>query len=267
MRGAEMELDQASGAVVPQDAKLSPETPDPPRRRFVRKAVMVGLVGLVVAASLGTTLSPIFRLDNLRVTGTSHLSASQVIDAAGLARGANVFWLDTGGVERRLESLNWVASAQVKKTLPGTITIAIHERSPVGAVDRSGTFDLVAGDGTVLAAVGGDPKLPRIEVRTIPGGPVAGSYVGPAELLAAVPIDVRAEIESVALADDGELTGQTRTGAVLMLGPPVDLAAKGIALAAVLRWARDRGVHLVEIDLRTPTAPSARLAGGGPARF
>ncbi len=262
MRSDEMELVPDPVGVLPRDAEPLPERP---RRWFVRKAIVVGLVGLVVAAGLGTTMSPIFRLDNLRVTGTSHLSARQVIAAAGLAMGANVFWLDTGGVERRLESLNWVASARVTKTLPGTVTIAIHERSPVGAVDRSGAFDLVAGDGTVLATVRRDPGLPRIEVRTIPGGPVAGSYVGPAELLAAVPADVRVEIESVALADDGELLGQTRSGATVMLGPPVDLTAKGVALSAVLHWASNHRVRLLEIDLRTPSAPSARLVGGAPA--
>src|SRR2546427_540953 len=83
---------------------------------------------VALAAGLGTTMSPIFRLKNVRVTGTSHLSAGQVIEAAGLAKGANVFWLDTGEVQRRVESLNWVESAQVSKTLPGTIAIAIHER-------------------------------------------------------------------------------------------------------------------------------------------
>src|SRR4029453_18091693 len=96
--------------------------------------------------------SAFFAIDDVRVVGNAHLTSARVIREAGIAPEAKVLSVDLEGVEARLESDPWVASATVERSLPGTITIRVDERVAVVAVERAGAFVLIASDGTVLGA-------------------------------------------------------------------------------------------------------------------
>ncbi len=67
----------------------------------------------------------------------------QIVRIAGVSNATNALWLDEGVVERRLEAEPWIADADVRVTLPLTVEIAVHERSPVAVARGSG--DLVDG--------------------------------------------------------------------------------------------------------------------------
>ena len=208
----------------------------------------------------GLSVSPLFRVDRVDVTGAHHLSPSDVVRLAGLAGGGNVFWLDTAEVRRRLESDPWIARASVTRSLGGTVAIAVRERAPVAVVDRSGAYELVAGDGTLLGTGPRSPTLPVIDA-----GPGAGSMAGPAGAVAALAKPLRAQVVTVVMDDAGELSLSMRSGVTVAYGPAIAAEQKGRALGEVLAWAKRRGLKVASVDVIAPAAPSLRLVGGATA--
>ena len=96
-----------------------------------------------------------------------HVHAAQVraVAAPLLARG--FFAIDLNQVQRAVAALPWVASAQVRKRWPDTVTIRIAERAPWA---RWTGGRLIATDGTVFsvpdaATLGGLPQLAGPDAR------------------------------------------------------------------------------------------------------
>ncbi len=246
---------------------------EPPGRRGLRSAwtLAAACVALLLALAFVVSRSGIFALTSLRVEGTQHLSRQDVARLAGLEGSPNVLWLSASDVDRRLLADPWIASAQVTRTLPGTVSITIRERTPVAVTtDPSGRTFLVASDAVILAPAGVGTDLPAIlptPTRALaPGQRLA---TGPALAVAtAFGPGLAAQVTSVRVGDAG-VDVELRSGVRVLYGDATDLAAKASALAAVLAWSARHGVSPAYVDVRAPSAPAlmpvASTAGASPS--
>ena len=126
---------------------------------MVALAAAVAVVALV--GGLVATHTSVFAADAIHVRGIHHLTKSQILRSSGLERGVNVFYLDAGAVEDRIERDPWVGEATVTKDLPSTLILTIEERFAVAVVNDGTVERLVADDGALLD-VGAPSTLPRI---------------------------------------------------------------------------------------------------------
>jgi cell division protein FtsQ len=227
-------------------------------RRFPWKAVAIGCAAAVALGAVGIGLvhSPLVETHDVSVSGVSQLSAQRVLKIAGLGGTVNVFFLDTGAIEHRLESDPWIASATVERRLPRTVTVSIRERVPVAVVGNGSGFDAIAADGTVLRSGPSQRGLPLVQAASTADRASGAAVVG------AMPASLRALMQQVDVNPGGQVSVKLRSGVTVTYGSAQDLVAKAQALAAVLRWAGDQRVKVDTIDVSVPTAPTARLAGG-----
>ena len=252
---------QIPGAAAPGEALRAPgPTHGRPKTWVILVAVAMGLSLL----AYGATYTPLFAADTVGVEGVHHLTARQVRRIAKIEPGVNVFRLDTGQAERRLERNAWVADAVITTELPSAVTIVVRERTPaaVAVTDAAGGRSLVAGDGTILGDAPDPVPLPVVESAdggTVPddsqravGATVAGS----------LPPSIVGEVETVSVGYDGSVELALSSGELVSYGDASALAAKGQALRAVLLWAEREGVRFVSVDVRTPGAPTGSLNGG-----
>ena len=216
---------------------------------------------VVLACLFAVSRSGLFALRHVEVEGGGHRSAAEIRALAALPDAANVVWLDTSAVERRLESDPWIASAKVARGLPSTIRISVRERAPIAVIGAPPGAVLVAADGTRLGPAASARGLPTI---TLP--PAAPATVGlPGEdgavrAIAAMSPAVRHRVRQVEVAIGGTLTVRLRDGSTVELGPAVNLREKGRMLRRLLSWERTNGTRLGSISLLAPTAPSATVA-------
>ncbi|HEX4354760.1 MAG TPA: FtsQ-type POTRA domain-containing protein [Polyangiales bacterium] len=120
-------------------------------------SVAAGMIGVGRLISRYVHESASFATRRVDVHGQQHLSREQVIAAAGLAIGKNVFEVSPERARALLLSEPWIESANVRRSLPGSYAIDVRERRPVAllAVDE---LYLVSDDGVAFKPLGvGDP--------------------------------------------------------------------------------------------------------------
>ena len=219
----------------------------------------VGSVVLLIGG-VAASRSSVFDVRRIEVTGTDHLHRPQIVRIADVSNATNALWLDEGVVERRRESEPWIADADVRVTLPLTVEIAVHERSPV-AVAQGAVTSLMAADGTALGS-GRIPRgLPVIELGA--AGPVEGirpSPVGAARALGAMAPALRAQVARVRVLLDGSLELRLRGGPIVRFGTPEDAERKAVTIQRMLAWAGSEGTPLRTLSVVSALAPAATLA-------
>jgi cell division protein FtsQ len=145
---------------------------DQPGRERVKAYLVRGLVAISAVAVLVAVLgllerhlktSKSFAIEQVEVTGNEQLTHAQVLKAAGLAIGQNVFAVGPEQARKNLLEEPWVESATVRRRLPGRYSIELRERHAV-ALLASGQLQLVSDDGVAFKALdGNDPSdLPVI---------------------------------------------------------------------------------------------------------
>ena len=139
--------------------------PSGKRRRTVRAvgrlvialaATFLVLWGCVAAYRKATT-ADYFAVAEIRITGNSRLTEVDVIGAASIERGVNIFRVDVEAIAQRLKQHPWVLEAKAVRKLPRGLEIGIVERK----VEALVLFDvpyLVDDAGTVFKRwAPGDP--------------------------------------------------------------------------------------------------------------
>jgi cell division protein FtsQ len=256
--------DEAS-AVEP--ASLADVPPSGDRRDRFRKVGAIVFITVVVlgAAAVTLTRSPFFAARTIEVTGASHLPRSLVLRIAGVTPDTNVFTLDAGAAERRLERDPWIADATVTKDLPTTLVIDLHERFAVAVAESDGVLRLVADDGAFLETASprvanGMPSIVTADAEGMEPSPEAVG--GAARAIAAMAPTLRRRIDGISILADGQLRVDLSSGSSAAYGEAVELQEKAMALRALLDYAAERGATVVSVDVRVPSAPTAVLAGG-----
>jgi cell division protein FtsQ len=135
-------------------------------------AALVALAAAVVFGSVLLLRSALFAATEIRVTGVSLLTESQVTTLAAIPPTSTVPLLSTKRVEERVRKNAWVRSVQVSRGLPHRVTIAVTERRPAA---------LITGDDKRLWVISQDAVcLGSLETTT---GVVQGSNAGDAVML------------------------------------------------------------------------------------
>ena len=79
--------------------------------------------------------SNIFRLTDIRITGTQVATQRQILDLAGLHQGGSLLRFNVKAAEAQIESHPWVERAHIKTQWPSAVEISISEFQPFALVN------------------------------------------------------------------------------------------------------------------------------------
>jgi cell division septal protein FtsQ len=234
-----------------------------PHGPAARRSAVAGLA-LVLAASIAVaaTYTPLFAAGDIRLDAPDGMTRADVLAIARVTDRSNVFHLDAGAVERRLERDPRILRASVTTSLPNRIAIEVVPRTAVGLLGTGG--ELVGADGVVIGPAGSTSDLP--ELRTPDGRPVeASDLVAAAATAGALGPALREEVDAVIVAADGTVRVRLAAGFSAMFGDATELDAKAVSLTALLEWMGEEGVTIVSADVTVPGSPTAQLERGSQA--
>ena len=165
----------AAGLVEAESGRVLPR----PLRRIVRFAVSLAVgrvavprhAGTVAAVSFltatgfygmslgghtqdfaqSTTTAAGFAIDDVQVSGARETSEIDILDQLGLDGTTSLVALDIEEARQKLAKLPWVEQVSVRKVYPGTIEIALKERTAFAIWQHGNDLSLIEKNGSVIA--------------------------------------------------------------------------------------------------------------------
>ncbi|HEU5113892.1 MAG TPA: FtsQ-type POTRA domain-containing protein [Acidimicrobiia bacterium] len=218
--------------------------------RLVKLLIAIGVLGGVV----WLFLSPLLSVATVTTSGIAASSAASVLVEQGVVSGTPLILVRAGSVESALEADPWVRESVVEVDWPTGVVVRIDERVPVGWLETDEGWGLYAVDGVQLAAAPEpDPLMPWIQLGPVPIDETESSpdVLGSLEFAATLPDELKAGAR-VRTEPGGEIWAEV-TGFQVRLGRPVEMGAKALSLAALLRDQPPSGSTLTLI---APTHPA-----------
>jgi cell division protein FtsQ len=185
-----------STVAAPADRRFRRAHVKPARRRYgragwVRQAAQLVAVAVLVAigcyrATAAAVHAHMLQVDRIVVYGNQRLSQGEVLAVLSGLRGESLLLTDLDRWRLRLLASPWVRDAELRRSLPSTIEVAVSERRPVGIGRIGGETYLVDETGTVIDQFGpeyADLDLPIIDgLTTVPGSAGTAADQARAEL-------------------------------------------------------------------------------------
>ena len=233
------------------------------QKRLRLAGVALGAVALV-ALAVGLLYTPWFAAKVVTITGAHPNTPDRsIVAAAGLLHHPPLISVDPIPTAARVESLPFIASAQVTRHWPDAVIIHVTERVPVMAMaGPNASWSTLDGNGRTLAVTPSRPALPVLIVHG-PSGPVPPAPVGATVAVSAdsgltvtrtLPPAFAGQVVSITAAADGTVSLALNSHLVVLLGTVSNLTAKYEDVAAIIAHASLRGAHT--IDVTVPQSPT-----------
>ncbi|MET0589743.1 MAG: cell division protein FtsQ/DivIB [Naasia sp.] len=218
------------------------------RRTRIAFAVTAGIVAILAGVvSLGA-FSPLFALREVRVEGAALVPAADIQGVVDDQLGTPLPLLDFDRIETGLSGFPLIQSYSTESLPPGTLVVRVVERTPVAVLARGGAFDLVDSAGVVVSTQ--PERIAGYPLIDLPTGEVASvDFTAAAEVLVALPGDLRAQVDSIRASTVDDVTLTLAGGQRVVWGDPSDSARKAQHLARLL--AQNPG-NITEYDVSSP---------------
>lgn len=236
-----------------------------------------GAIALGVALAYLVTDSA-FTVRRVVVTGVVALPGTGLAEASGVL-GQSIFSVEPDAVAARVATLPRVERVEVYTETPGTLVIAVQERSGALLWEAEGASYLLDGTGFVLGQVTAGSAPPVPVLHALPGNPVpiVGGRVDDGLVRAALSLNAR--LPNEAGVAQGNLVVDPLLGVIVqtaewraIVGTDDQLGRKLAVLKAMLREPQWSDLDLRDPDRAVfvrppaPTAPPGASATPAPAR-
>ncbi|RDV82907.1 cell division protein FtsQ/DivIB [Ammonifex thiophilus] len=226
----------------------------------------ISLLLLLLAGIYLLLSSSLFSIKEVRVAGNKNVTAKEILEAAQLRQGENIFKVNLGEVARRVAALPQIAEARVKRLLPHTVLIEVKEREPVALVPGKDGFYGVDLTGHCLGRYSVNlpfPVLTGVGEAPPPGKQISSSgFFLSRELLAALKqAGLLGKIGEIHVnVPDRTIEAYTIEGVKIYLGAPTEVREKVDILARLLPMLKAGEVEYA--DLQVVNRPVVRFKGG-----
>jgi cell division protein FtsQ len=231
------------------------------RRERLQKVKWLKLAGAIAASVvvvIALLASPIFAIRSVTVEGNVYTSKDVLAAVTKTLKGASVFTVDTQRARELLLEDSWVSDVRITTRFPGKALVEIAERVPiVWYVGDDQKARIVDARGRIIAVLDGWPTK---YLRVVGVGPSleAGAtaddvYRAAAQLVLALPDELRPLVKSLEVSPGGELSMTLKGGTLVRFGPPNDLQNKLVAVVVLLRRQNPSTLAVIDVSTGDPT--------------
>lgn len=97
--------------------------------------------------------SNFFAINTVQVSGNKVMTTEEVKELAGVPLGANIFKVDLGQVENKIQVNPMIKKVVVERAFPSTVEISLEERSAIGLIPVHAKYLLVDVEGYCIGQI------------------------------------------------------------------------------------------------------------------
>ena len=217
------------------------------RRRVYRWIALAAVLAVVALVVWAVWFSSLLTVREVRVLGTTAVSADQVRTAADIPSSIQLARIDAGGIATRIEAIPRVRSVEVRRGWPDVLVLVVTERTPL-AVTRVGTsLAYLDETGALFGSLSVAPRgMPRVVAPDEVSTGAALAVVG------ALPKALRDTTTTVTAKTRDDVVLTLADGVTVRWGSAEESARKAAVLAALLP------VKAASYDVSAPDLPTSR---------
>ena len=227
------------------------------RRRLRWFTVLgLGVAGIILVLLLLT--SPLLSVRKVEVEGVVYANPELVASIVDSIDGEPVLTVDLDAAEDKLLMIPWVRQARVSMHLPSRVTIEVVERTPIAFFRSVDGFNRVIDrDGRVLDVIEGDPVDFTPIIGTGPnlsaGQNTEQPFLGAAELINALPSELRSRLLTVTVSPEGEVSLALTNDVEVLFGRPDDFQAKLVGVVNEIKRQGSRRYAIIDVSSGQPS--------------
>ena len=227
------------------------------RRRLRWFTVLgLGVAGIILVLLLLT--SPLLSVRKVEVEGVVYANPELVASIVDSIDGEPVLTVDLDAAEDKLLMIPWVRQARVSMHLPSRVTIEVVERAPIAFFRSVDGFNRVIDrDGRVLDVIEGDPVDFTPIIGTGPnlsaGQNTEQPFLGAAELINALPSELRSRLLTVTVSPEGEVSLALTNDVEVLFGRPDDFQAKLVGVVNEIKRQGSRRYAIIDVSSGQPS--------------
>lgn len=227
-------------------------------RRRLRWFTVLGLAVAVVIIVLLLLTSPLLSVRQVDVEGVVYANPELIASIVDSIDGEPILTVDLDAAENKLLMIPWVRQARVSMHLPSRVTIEVVERSPIAFFRSVDGFNRVIDrDGRVLDVIEGDPVDFTPIIGTGPnlsaGQNTEQPFLGAAELINALPSELRARLLTVTVSPEGEVSLALTNDVEVLFGRPDDFQVKLVGVVNEIKRQGSRRYAIIDVSSGQPS--------------
>ncbi len=219
-----------------------------------RRVRLVLLALLLVAAVSGSVwvvfFSSYVTAREVDVTGAASLADARIERAAQVPTGTPLARVDLGVIKARVESIAAVKSAEVSRSWPHAVHIAVTERTPIAVINQGEGLQALDSQGVKFGHYESRPK--RLPVVIAPPDTADEALVEGGRVIGSLPARIASRVDTVEVRSVDEIQLVLGNGRRVLWGSAEDSTQKADVLAVLLRRPGQ------QIDVSVPGRPTTR---------
>lgn len=231
------------------------------RLKRVRWLKIAGVLAGLFVFLLVIMASPLFAVRSLTFEGNVYTAKPSIEKVRKILKGTSIFTADTTRARSVLLADPWVADVRITTHFPSGVVVEISERVPVvWYVGTDNKARMVDARGHVIDVLEGFPTK-YLQVKgtgpAVKAGDVADdAYRAAAQLVLALPDEIRPKVAALDLSPAGELSMVLKGDTLIRFGTPADLQNKLVAVIVLLRRQDPKTIAVIDVSAGDPTVLS-----------
>jgi cell division protein FtsQ len=231
------------------------------RLKRVRWLKIAGLLAGLFVFTIVVMASPLFAVRSLKFEGNVYTGKPNIERVRKILKGTSIFTADTSHARSVLFADPWVADVRITTHFPSSVVVEISERVPVvWYVGTDNKARMVDARGHVIDVLDGFPTK-YLQVKgtgpSVKAGETADdAYRAAAQLVLALPDEIRPKVAALDLSPAGELSMVLKGDTLIRFGTPADLQNKLVAVIVLLRRQDPKTIAVIDVSAGDPTVLS-----------
>ena len=111
------------------------------RKKKRRSALYAPLAFLLICGAIAFALSIFFRVSEIETDGDSRYTAEEIIEASGIEKGDNLFFINRFKSMSRIRSkLTYADDVQINCSMPNRVTITVNDTEAIAYIENENRF-------------------------------------------------------------------------------------------------------------------------------